>query len=170
MRSVGVRYLTPAQCSGGKCLEFAISNFGRRSHPNYPAGFEIYIDTNDDGIDDWVIFNSESGGFGASGPEPCLPGPGEHIVLGSLGLLHRCRPELRHLIFTVLLNTDGLPASLPSLKVPTSTTLGISLYAWDNYFTGAYTDSVVGMKFTPATPKFRVTSGTPSARSPRARC
>jgi hypothetical protein len=49
VRSVGVRYLPPAIC-GGNCLEFAISNFGRRSHPNYPAEFDIYIDTTATGM------------------------------------------------------------------------------------------------------------------------
>ena len=159
VRSVGVRYLPPAIC-GGNCLEFAISNFGRRSHPNYPAEFDIYIDTDNDGFDDYVIYNTESGGFGASGQNRVYlvrlsDNSGASVFYTDADL------NSGNLIFTVLLNTAGLPASYPSLNAPTSATLGISLYAYDNYFTGAPTDSVEGMKFTPATPKFSVTSGVP---------
>ena len=159
VRSVGVRYLPPAIC-GGNCLEFAISNFGRRSHPNYPAEFDIYIDTTGDGDPDYVIYNTESGGFGASGQNRVYlvrlsDNAGASVFYTDADL------NSGNLIFTVLLNTAGLPASYPSLNAPTNATLGISLYAYDNYFTGAPTDSVESMKFTPATPKFSVTSGVP---------
>lgn len=165
VRSVGVRYLPPAIC-GGNCIEFAISNFGRRSHPNYPAGFEIYIDTNNDGVDDYVIFNSESGGFAATGQNrvyvaPTSTGSGSSVFFTDADL------NSGNLIFTVLLNGDGLPPGFPSLNAPTSATLGISMVAYDNYFTGLITDSVAGMKFTPGTPKYSVTSGIPFGAVPK---
>jgi hypothetical protein len=40
--------------------------------------------------------------------------------------------------------------------VAPGTTLGIDVLAWDNYFTGNYTDQIAGMKFTPGTAKFGV--------------
>lgn len=158
VRSVGVRYLPPALC-GAHCLEFAISNYARQSHPNYPAGFEIYIDTNNDGTDDYVVYNQESGTFGSSGQNrvyvaSLAGGAGSSVFFTDADL------NSGNLIFTVLLNNEGLPG-LPSLGAATSATLGISLYAYDNYFTGTYTDAVAGMKFTPAAPKYRVTSGVP---------
>jgi len=164
VRAVGVRYLPPALC-GGHCLEFAISNHGRRSHPNYPAGFEIYVDTNNDGTDDYVIYNQESGGFAATGQNrvfvASLAGGGGSSVFFTDADLNS-----GNLIFTVLLNDEGLPG-LPSLGAATSATLGISLYASDNYFTGTYTDAVEGMKFTPDAPKYRVTSGEPFGGVPK---
>ena len=48
-------------------IEFAISTYGRRAHPDYPAGFEVDIDTNGDGVPDFVVYNAELGGFGATG-------------------------------------------------------------------------------------------------------
>ena len=36
-------------------------------HPNYPAEFDIYIDSNNDGTPDFVVFNAENGGFSATG-------------------------------------------------------------------------------------------------------
>ena len=48
-------------------LEFAINTNGRRSHPAYPGGFEVDIDTNGDGVADYAVYNAEHGGFGSSG-------------------------------------------------------------------------------------------------------
>jgi hypothetical protein len=66
MRSVGVRHL-PAAVFGADFLEFAINTNGRRAHPNYPAEFDVYLDTTGDGVPDFVVFNAENGGFGATG-------------------------------------------------------------------------------------------------------
>ena len=54
-------------CIGADYLEFAISTFGRRAHPNYPAEFDLYIDNNNDGAPDYVVFNAENGGFSVTG-------------------------------------------------------------------------------------------------------
>ena len=164
VRSVGVRYLPPALC-GAHCLEFAISNYARQSHPNYPAGFEIYIDVDNDGSDDYVVYNQESGTFASSGQNrvyvaSLAGGAGSSIFFTDADL------NSGNLIFTVLLNDEGAPG-LPSLGAATSATLGISLYAYDNYFTDDYTDAVTGMKFTPAAPKYRVTSGLPFGAVPK---
>ncbi len=164
VRSVGVRYLPPSEC-GGNCLEFAISNYGRQSHPNYPAGFEIYVDTNSDGEDDYVIYNAEGGGFGATGQNRVFVAS---LSGGSASSVFFTDADLNsgNLIFTVLLNDEGL-AGLPSLNAPTSATLGISAYAYDNYFTGNYTDVVEGMRFTPNAPRYRVNSGIPYGAVPK---
>ena len=39
----------------------------RRSHPNYPAEFDVFIDADRDGRDDYAVFNLENGGFGVTG-------------------------------------------------------------------------------------------------------
>ena len=63
LRAVGARFLAEDICGEvGGCLEFAISSYGRRPHPAYPAGFEIDIDTNGDGVVDYFVFNAENGG------------------------------------------------------------------------------------------------------------
>jgi subtilisin family serine protease len=164
MRSVGVRYLPPAIC-GGHCVEFAISNFGRNSHPNYPRAFEIYVDTNGDGDPEWVIFNAESGAFASSGQNRVYLAPTSTFA-GSSVFFTDADLNSGTLIFTVLLNGDGLPPGFASLGVPVGTTLGIDVFAWDNYFTGDYTDEILGMKFTPGSPKFAAASGTPFGTVP----
>ena len=48
-------------------LQFAVNTYGRRAHPNYPAEFDVIIDTNRDGAPDFVVFNAELGGFAVTG-------------------------------------------------------------------------------------------------------
>jgi len=66
MRAVGVRYL-PGSSPANDVLQFAINTFGRRAHPNYPAEFDIYLDTNNDGTDDFVVFNAENEALASAG-------------------------------------------------------------------------------------------------------
>ena len=66
LRSVGVRFL-PAAWPVRTTCEFAINTNGRRAHPAYPAGFEVDIDTNGDGVVDYFVFNGENGGFAVTG-------------------------------------------------------------------------------------------------------
>ncbi|HNT40254.1 MAG TPA: S8 family serine peptidase [Rubrivivax sp.] len=158
LNAVGVRFL-PAAEYGYNMLEFAISTHGRRAHPNYPAEFDIYIDTDGDGSADYVVYNAESGGFGASGQNRVYL---YSMADGTSSSVFYTDADLNsgNLIFTVLLNTDGLPPSYPSLKVAAGTTLGIDLYGFDNYFTGAATDAIEGMRFTPGAPRYSL-SGWP---------
>jgi minor extracellular serine protease Vpr len=51
----------------GPYIQFAISTFGTRSHPAYPAEFDVYLDTNRDGDFDAVVWNQELAGFAATG-------------------------------------------------------------------------------------------------------
>src|SRR5205814_796473 len=65
LKAVGARLV---DIGGGDFgIQFAINTFAVRAHPNYPAEFDIYIDTDRDGEVDYVIFNSEQGGFALSG-------------------------------------------------------------------------------------------------------
>jgi hypothetical protein len=73
LKSVGARIVS---LGGGQFgMQFAINTFGVRSHPNYPAEFDIFIDTNRDGVDDYVVFNTENGGFAATGQNVVAAGP-----------------------------------------------------------------------------------------------
>jgi subtilisin family serine protease len=152
LQSVGVRYL-PASLVGIDALEFAISTFGRRSHPNYPAEFDIYIDSNNDGTPDFVVFNAENGGFGATGQNvvfvanlatPNVPAPGVFFTDADL--------DSGNVIFTVRMN-----AGTGNVGIQPGTTFGFSVFAFDNYFTGEQTDAVEDMLFTPGNARFGVT-------------
>ncbi|HEY5808920.1 MAG TPA: S8 family serine peptidase [Povalibacter sp.] len=149
LQSVGVRHL-PAAVFGADYLEFAISTFGRRVHPNYPAEFDIYIDSNNDGTDDFVVYNAENGGFSVTGQNlvnvvNLATGTGSAVFYTDADL------DSGNVIFTVPMNSS---AGGVNVGVQPGATFGFSVFAFDNYFTGDLTDSVEGMLFTPGNARY----------------
>ena len=143
MQSIGVRHL-PASVYGADYLEFALSTFGRRVHPNYPAEFDIYIDSNNDGTDDFVVFNTENGGFSATGQNLVFVA---NLATGAPATaVFYTDADLNsgNVIFTVPMNSS---AGSVNVGVQPGATFGFSVYAFDNYFTGTLTDSVEGIQF-----------------------
>jgi minor extracellular serine protease Vpr len=141
-------------------LQFGISTFGARSHPNYPAEFDILVDTNRDGVPDFDVFNLENVGFAATGqnvvavqaldPDGSANGPARVFFFTDADL------NSSNAIFTVPLAALGITAD---------TTINFSVLAFDNYFTGNLTDSIEDMTFTPSRPQF-TTSALPDAGIP----
>ena len=153
LKSVGARMVS---LGGGQFgIQFAINTFGVRSHPNYPAEFDIFIDTNRDGKDDFVIFNAENGGFAATGQNVVAAGP---LPNGPFNVFFFTDADLdsSDVIMTVPLSAVGL--------TPT-TQFNFSVVAGDNYFTGFTTDSITGMTYTAGTPRY-VGSGIPASGVP----
>jgi minor extracellular serine protease Vpr len=145
MRAVGVRYL-PAAGTTPALLQFAINTFGRRAHPNYPGEFDVYIDVNEDGVDDFVVYNAEQGGFAVTGQNVVnvvnlATGTGSTVFYNDADL-----------------NSANSTFTLPlaALGVGADTKLTFSVFAYDNYFTGSETDAIVNMTFTPSTPRYAV--------------
>lgn len=141
LKAVGARYLPAFDV-----IEFAIATHGRRAHPNYPAGFEVDIDTNGDGAADFYVFNAESGGFAVSGQNA--------VFLQKAGASSGSA-----FYFTDAdLNSGNVILTVPfsRLGVAAGTTLTMDFLAIDNYFTGNVTDSVTGVRFTPGSTRFGV--------------
>lgn len=129
-------------------LQVAISTHGVRAHPAYPAEFDVYIDVNADGTDDVVMYTAESGGFAATGQTVVnvvnlATGTGAAFFYADTDL------ETGNVIMTMPLAPFGIGPD---------SQLGISVLAFDNYFTGNLTDSIDGRIFTPSLPKFDVTA------------
>ena len=147
MRSVGVRHLTTAQTGlPFAVLEFAINTNGRRAHPNYPAEFDVYLDTTGDGVPDFVVFNAENGGFGATGQNVTFLA---NLSTGTATAFFFTDADLNsgNVIMTV---------PMPAMGLAEGTTVGIDVFAFDNYFSGQLTDEITGMRFTPGIPRFGV--------------
>jgi len=53
--------------TGEPLVQFAISTYGRRAHPSYPGRFDVYVDSDNDGRFDFLVFNGENGGFDTTG-------------------------------------------------------------------------------------------------------
>ena len=140
--SVGVRLVE------GAFLQFAVNTFGRRAHPAYPAEFDVDIDTNGDGKPDYVVFTRENGAATAAGSTGQTLVYVGNLTTGAATAFFYADADLDsgNMIMTAPL------AALGGLAPTTKITFGVT--AFDNYFTGEPTDSIDGMVFTPATPKF----------------
>lgn len=155
LKSVGVRQL-------GSNIQFGINTNGERSHPNYPAEFDIVIDANRDGTDDYVIFNRENGAFASTGQN----------VVAAISLLTNsgfiffftdADLDSANAILTAPLSVFG--GLLPGPPLTATTQFDFDVFAFDNYFTGFQTDSIENMTFTLGTPRF-VGSGIPATGVP----
>jgi subtilisin family serine protease len=154
LAAVGVRVPDPA------FLQFGVSTFGGRAHPNYPAEFDVYVDTNLDGAPDYLVFNAENGTFASTGqnlvfvlklnPDGTAAGAARAYFFNDADL------NSSNVIFTVPFAALGVTADTP---------LGLSVYAFDNYFSGNLTDAIEGMVYTPSTPRFTA-AGLPEAGIP----
>ncbi|MCW5663921.1 MAG: S8 family serine peptidase [Piscinibacter sp.] len=154
LRSVGVRHLA-ADLTGlpFDLVEFAISTNGRRAHPNYPAEFDIPVDTNGDGVPEYVVYNAELGAFASSGqnvawvqklkPDGSNDGPADAFFFTDADL------NSGSVIFTVPLNVGS-----GGIDLPAGGTLSFGVYVFDNYFSGLNTDAIENMRFTPGAPRF----------------
>ncbi|WP_341891827.1 S8 family serine peptidase [Variovorax sp. YR752] len=145
LRSVGVRYLS-ADVAGEDLIEFAINTNGRRAHPAYPGGFEVDIDTNGDGEVDYFVYNSENGGFAASGQTVVAV---QSATTGATGVYYFADADL---------NSGNIIMTVPmaALGIVPGTTITFDALAYDNYFSGLISDSIEGMVFTPGNERFGV--------------
>jgi len=146
---VGVRL---AMAGTTPVVQFAISTFGKRATPNYPAEFDVYIDANRDGKPDFVVFNLENGGFGATGQNVVAVA---NLATNATTLITFTDADLdsANVIYTVPLSAVGLAAG---------SQFDFSVFAFDNYFTGNLTDAIENMTFSFAQPRF-VASGVPAS-------
>lgn len=144
LRAVGVR---PASSGGQLLAQFAISTFGSRAHPAYPAEFDVYVDANNDGIDDYVIYNSELTGFGLTGQTVVNV---YNIATGTTVTKFYAAADLNsaNMIYTVVAGDIGITSPTQKFR--------FGVYAFDNYFTGDLTDAVTNMTHTLGTPRYQL--------------
>jgi subtilisin family serine protease len=152
LKAVGVRLVS---ASGQPGVQFGITTNGGRSHPNYPAEFDVLIDANRDGTFDYAIFNLENGGFAVTG-QNVIAVVNLSTNAGVVRFFADADVDSANFIATALLSDLGL--------TPESQ-FDFSVVAFDNYFTGQPTDAIEGMTYTLAFPRF-VASGVPAAGVP----
>jgi minor extracellular serine protease Vpr len=131
-------------------IQFGIATYDRRTVLNYPAEFDVYVDSNNDGTDDHVIYNAELGGFAVTGQTV--------VYVANLATGKST---------AYFYDDGGFNSSTQILTAPTSAlgiapgqTFGYSVYAFDNYFSGAATDAIEGQTFTSGEVKYTPSSGT----------
>lgn len=146
LRAIGVR---PVDV-GVLGLQFGITTFGSRAHPAYPAEFDVYVDANNDGIDDYVIYNSELSGFGLTGQTVVNV---VNLNTGTTVTNFYAAADLNssNMIYTVVASDVGITSPTQKFR--------FSVYAFDNYFSGQLTDSITNMVHTLGTPRYASTLG-----------
>jgi len=141
LRAVGVR-------TDGTTLQFAVNGWDRQTVPAYPAEYDVFIDTNRDGVDDYAVYNAELGGFGVTGQTV--------VVVANL------RGGAPGAYFYSVADFDSqnqvLTVPLAALGMATGSTFDFDVYAFDNYFSGRQTDSVQGMSWTVGSPRYSAAS------------
>ncbi len=125
-------------------LDVGITTYGERSHQAYPAEFDVYIDVNSDGVDDFVAYTAEAGAFASTGQVLVYV---VDLATGTGGAYFYADADL---------NSANMRMYIPlaAIGATANSKMTLSVYAFDNYFTGALTDAIEGMVFTPAKPKF----------------
>jgi hypothetical protein len=126
-------------------VQFAITTFGQRSHPDVPAEFDVHIAVN--GIDDFVVFNEDIGlattGTTFSGQNGTFvadlaagTASGPYFYTGA-------DLDSANVILTAPLS--ALTSTAGSVTVNSQFTF--SVLAFDNYYTGNLTDFIAGMTY-----------------------
>ncbi len=137
----GARYIPDA---GTPLLQLAVSSYGRLAHPAYPIAAEVEIDSNVDGVPDWLVYTMETGTTFGSGQTVVAVAS---ISTGTTTAYFYCDCDL---------NSSSRILTLPLAAIGASPgqTLGLSARVYDNYFTGNYTDQIAGKRFTPGASRF----------------
>jgi hypothetical protein len=147
LQSTGVRLVCVSGCTTTPVygVQFAVTTFGQRSHPDVPAEFDVHIDVNNDGQDDFVVFNgdisSASGSF-----------TGQNVVyvvdLTAGTVTGPYAYTIADLDSATAILTVPLTA-LSNASVTAAINQPFSFYvlAFDSYYTGNLTDFIPPMKY-----------------------
>jgi subtilisin family serine protease len=148
LRAVGLRLV----CLNSTCttfgVQFAVNTFGQRSHPDVPAEFDVLIDANNDGINDYDVFNADIG-FLTTGTYSGQNG----VFIADLAAGTASGPyfysaadlDSANVILTVPVSALTSSKGGPPFSVTAPFTF--SVLAFDNYYTGNLTDLIGPMKY-----------------------
>lgn len=153
LRATGTRLVNFGQNNLG--IQFAINTWNEVTHPSAPAEFDIFIDTDGDGLRDVDVYTIDEGFFTT----------GEFIPTGrSLVVVQRFDPKTGDAVGAATpvaltdsdFNTTNIILSVPlaALNITPATKITYDVYVFDNYYTGFPTDAIENIVYTPGLPKF----------------
>jgi minor extracellular serine protease Vpr len=125
-------------------IQFAINTWDERSHPAYPAGFEIQIDRDRDGTPDVFVYNVELTGFAATGQTVVVVQQAD-APSGTAFYFADADLNSSNRVFMAPLSALGLTAS---------SQFDFTVLAYDNYFSGFVTDVIGPMRYTVGSPRY----------------
>jgi hypothetical protein len=150
-----------------------VDTFGQRSHTDVPAEFDVSIDTNNDGVADYVVFNGDIGGL-TTGTDSGQNG----VFVADLAAGTAAGPffysladlDSANVILTV--PVSALTSVAGSQPFSVTAPFTFSVLAFDNYYTGNLTDLIGPMKYEmdmpqsyPSSPTVSVAAGASSGIS-----
>ena len=151
LQAAGLRLVCVGGCTTSTPIygiQFAVTTYGPRSHPDVPAEFDVQIDANNDGTPDFVVFNSDiglvttgtlsgqNGVFVADIAAGSLSGPYFYTIADL---------DSANAILTVPL--AALSSATSGVSMGISTPFTFAVLAFDNYYTGNLTDVIAGMQY-----------------------
>jgi len=154
LKSLGARCFA---FGGDYALQFAVTTYGERAHPNVPASFEVWVDTNGDNRADFYVYNYENG-FVTGGTGQNVTWVSDLATKVTTGYFYTDAD----------LNSSAVILTLPfsALKVPFGTQLRVMVAAYDTYLSGQLLDwmdangtdwnalEYVWCKYTPGFPRY----------------
>jgi subtilisin family serine protease len=152
LAAVGVR--ATVDNVGLPIVQFAIHTYGRRAHPAYPGGFNVFVDSNNDGKPDFRLFNAEWHGFDSDGVTViAVDDLSTDADNGNIPVYYYIDADLdsSNIIMSVPPQAIGVKPGVP---------IRFDVEARDNYFaeadTDGLTDAIRGMVFTLDRPRYTV--------------
>ena len=139
-------------------IQFAIAGYERAVSPLYPAGYEVDVDSDRDGIADYAVFQSEAVGFAATGQSIVYV---RNLSTGATSAYY-------YTIADFDASTTVFTVPLSALGMADGDVFDFSVLAYDNYFTGLLTDAILGQTWTVGQPKYSLDGGrvvVPAGRS-----
>jgi hypothetical protein len=149
LRAAGVRFLPDAVGAGAHVIQFGVTTWGERSHPNYPAEFIVFVDTNMDGTDDFAVFTAENGGNFASGQN----------VTSVVNLVTNVTTTSFFTTVDLGSANSVLTVLNSALPIDPASPFRFTVLGGDNYYTGLITDAIGPMTYTLNAPRFTATPG-----------
>jgi subtilisin family serine protease len=147
LRAVGVRHVPNGAGAGVDLIQFGITTWGERSHPNYPAQFIVLIDTNVDGTDDFAVLTTENGGAFVTGQNVTSV---QNLATGAVTTSFFTTVDLGSANTILNLMSTALGSINPASP------MRFTVLAADNYHSGLVNDSIGPMTYTLATPRFTI--------------
>ena len=151
LQAVGLRLVCIAGCSTSTPsygIQFAVTTYGQRSHPDVPAEFDVQIDANNDGTPDFVVFNGDIGLVTTgtlSGQNGVFVGDLAAGTLSGPYFYTIADLDSANAILTVPLS--ALSSTTSGVSVGISAPFTFAVLAFDNYYTGNLTDLIAGMQY-----------------------
>lgn len=134
--------------AGQYYVQFVVATYGEPAHPNYPAGIEIDIDVTGEGDADFAVYQTELGGFGATGQNVTAVYDFANDT-ESVSFFTDCDLDAGAISFYV---------DLADLGIGLGDSMKIVVWGYDNYFTDWTTDYIADgpnlIRYTPGLSRF----------------